>query len=176
MEVVRGQHSLHARLYPTCLGNGLALGAAPVAAGIEEGMRKVARRADVQMPAERLRAASLDIAHGLELVARQTMSPFVRLPMRTEDVRDFWSGLARPRRGLVQPLAMHAPLLRWRTCLNAQPIQRARRRRDELLAHMCVDCCAADRTMPEKLLDEPDVFAVFQQVRGKRVSLMPSSA
>jgi len=41
---------------------------------------------------------------------------------------------------------------------------------------MEVDFCSGDVGMAEDFLQDGDVFTVFQQVRGKGVAVMPSSA
>ena len=44
------------------------------------------------------------------------------------------------------------------------------------IGEMEVDFCSGDVGMAEDFLQDGDVFTVFQQVRGKGVAVMPSSA
>ena len=112
VEVVDGQDVLDPPLDPAGLGQALALGAVPIAARVvgRPAEVTVAGRAHIEVSAQSLGPAELDIAHDLALVSGQNVALSVRLPMRSEDVGDLNRGTRRPLYGRRRP-GLDVPVL-----------------------------------------------------------------
>jgi hypothetical protein len=98
VEVVRGQHALHAFLDPRCLGEGLAFRTVSISAGVVRGPGERAPVADVDVPAELRGPADLDRAHRGPLRRREHMRLAVDLAVAAENVRNLDTRPPPPRR------------------------------------------------------------------------------
>jgi len=92
-----------------------------------------------------------------------------RRSVAAEDIRDFQSGTEHGLRALRHWLG---PL----GCQRRETIERAHDRADHVGGHLRVERCGIELGVPEQNLDQADIDILFEQVRGKAVALMPSSA
>jgi hypothetical protein len=86
MEALDRQDAFHLLLDPARLRQGLALGAVAIPARVVRRALFTARRAHIEVPAERGRSTAQDIAHRAALFDAQSVSPRVCLAVSTLNV------------------------------------------------------------------------------------------
>ena len=158
VEVGHRQQLGLARLQPLGARQALALRAVPVAAGVVGAADQAAVGAVLDMPAERRRPAGLDRRHDAALGAAEMGR--VGLPVRravaAEDVRHLQRGTHRRGSG-------------GRRDLQPQPVERARRPADRAGRDLGVARRGLQVAVAEQGLDDADVGAALQQMRGEAV-------
>lgn len=87
MEVAHGQKLGGLLLKPLCLGQGLALGAVAVTAGVIGRVLKTASVALLEMTSQLLGPADLNGPHDLSVRGGQTMRAAVAFPVTTKNIR-----------------------------------------------------------------------------------------
>jgi hypothetical protein len=134
VEVLDGQQLGPARLEPPFLGEGLAFGAMPIAAGVVADLHRPTGVTGLPMPAQRGGVAGLDGAQGAALGAGQRVRLLIRRPMSADDVGQLhprapararrrdgrrrrghdYSGSKGPGRSKGEPVASRRPWVRWK--------------------------------------------------------------
>ena len=132
---MRRQDALHALLDPRCLGQRLALGAVPVAAGVVGRPGQAAGVAYVHVAAEDLCPADLDGPHGIALLRQERVLLAVHLAVGAEDVRDLQARPALLRRGGSPLVLVHSLLPEEGALLGPDQIEWALRSPDVPLGH-----------------------------------------
>lgn len=158
-----GQESTAQALEPELRGAIVTLRAVSVAARVIGVVEAVTGVADEQGTAESRSAAVDDVRHGPFVGGQQAvaMGLPVDLPGTAEDLRQLDHGGDRDR---------------WRSAALHQAVDGVSCRVPNLPSEMGVDGGSPRAGMAEVLLDEAEIDAVFQQVGGIGVALMPSSA
>ena len=131
-------------------------------------MRTVLAALDVT--AERRRAAALDRRHDLQLAEADVtgVGSTPRRSVAAEDIRDLQrrAGHASPASGRRLALLQ----------LRGDVIERADDLADRFGGNPCVERRRVKLGVTEQNLDHADVDVLLEQMRGKAVPLMPSSA
>src|SRR4051794_40166695 len=131
----------------------------PVAARIIGDANETARRAALDMAAERRGAARLDCAHDAPFSAAEMAGvPLaIRLAVAAEYIRHL-------ERGHDRPASV------WRRCHDVQPVERADRVTDRGRCDLGITCRGRQMLMAEQHLDRADIGAGFEQMGGKAVT------
>jgi len=168
VEVGDGQQLSASVLDPALLGEGLALGAVAIAAGVVDGPRGAAAVTGLPMSAEGGGATGLDGAEGAALDGGQDLHSANVVAVDADDVRQL--GLEAParRRRPRRRRAGHGSAVR-----GLREIEQVEGRAtvgDVLSSEMEVAHCGADVAMSEQALDRVEVGSGLEQVRGEGVT------
>jgi len=138
----------------------VALGAVPVAAGVVGVLAHAAVVAGAQVPAEGRGATGLDVAHGLQVRGQHARAVVLAIGRSAlaKDVRELQHGGAR------RSEALH------------QAVDRIDGGLPDLPREMGVDLGGPGTAVPESRLDQAEVDAIFEEMGGVGVRLMPISA
>lgn len=170
VESVGGEHTRHALLDPASLSDGLALGTVPVSTGVVgERLDVTAGGADVLVPSELGGPAPSDVAQDGLLLGRESVSAREGVAVSADDVRDLqrWpverAHARRGTRGNVHG-ALAESLFR---ASSAEDVNGTLDARDVLGRDACVAERGGDGGMSEEHLNDADIGAELEQVRGK---------
>jgi hypothetical protein len=157
MEVVRGDDALPTLRDPSSLWEPLALGAVAVPAGVVGDLEVTALGTEIGVTAEDIGPAACDRRHDLSLLGRQPMALSNGLAVFAEDVRNLEPASTRGSLVLERPAAVHRGLPEDHRFLGPEVIDGELRSGEVLRAQVCIELSRADRSVPQKHLNGPNI-------------------
>src|SRR5882724_2568519 len=154
-------------LKPLGFGQGLALGAVAVTAGVIGRVLKAASVALLEMPSQLLGATDLNGPHHLEMGGWQTMRTAVALPVQTKDIGQLG---ARLFFSCCPPMFERQQRRRRLAVRESQKVQRTPRRDKLGLPDLEIALGTLQRVMTQKSLNGHQVHPAFQKMRSKAMA------